>query len=554
MRLFYWQVIKSDELSAKAEIQHFADGTILPERGSIFYRDGAYLALNKPSFNIFVNPKILDKTQKDKLSLELAKIFSKLDFTEEGEIRKQVFPIKVSIDAKLSQDKFWVEIRKNLSYDTKLQIENLKIPGVGFDKSFQRLYPEGSSSAHLLGFVASDDRGLPKGYFGLEGYFDGELKGVPGFSRIEKDAQGLPILIGRFLNKEPSDGKNLILNIDRTVQTIVEKRLKEGIEKYGAKAGSAVVMDPFTGDILAMAAYPNYDPGQFTEFPKQFFKNSIVADQYEPGSTFKVLTMAAGINEGVVKPDTKCDICDKPVDVDDYTIKTWNNKYNKDVTMKEVIIHSDNVGMVFMAQKLGLDKMYRYIQDFGFGKSTGIDLQDEFAPEMRQKKDWHNIDLATSSFGQGIAVTPMQMVRAVGAIANGGNLMEPHIVRQIRNGEKIVDIKPKIIKKVITQKTADQMKDMMFAAVEEGEARVYAPKDFKIAGKTGTAQIPVAGHYDAEHTIASFVGFAPIDKPRFVMLVRFDQPTASIYGADTAAPTFFKIANELFLYFGIVPI
>lgn len=553
IRLFYWQVIKADELLAKAETQRFADGTILPKRGSILYRDGSYLALTQPTFNLFANPKLLGKADKDKLTLELAKIFSRLDFSEESEIRKQVFPIKVDLDEKLSQDKFWIQLRKNLSYDTKLQIESLGVPGVGFDESFQRLYPEGSSSAHLLGFVASDDRGLPKGYFGLEGFFDGELRGIAGFSRIEKDAQGLPILIGKFFNKEPSDGKDLILNIDRTVQSIIERRLKEGIEKYGAKAGSAVVMDPFTGEILAMAAFPNYDPGNFTEFPKQFFKNSVVADQYEPGSTFKVLTMAAGLNEGAVKPDTKCEICDKPLDVGDYTIRTWNNKYNKDATMKEVIVHSDNVGMVFMARKLGLDKMYQYIQDFGFGKLTGIDLQDEFSPEIRLKKDWRDIDLATSSFGQGIAVTPIQMVRAVSAIANGGNLMEPHIVRQIRDMDKMIDIKPKVIKRVITQETAKQMTEMMFAAVEEGEARVYAPKDYKIAGKTGTAQIPVAGHYDAEHTIASFVGFAPIDKPKFVMLVRYDQPTSSIYGADTAAPTFFKIASELFLYFGITP-
>lgn len=553
MRLFYWQVVKTDELSAKAEIQHFTDGTVLPKRGNVLFRDGSYLASIQPTFNLFANPKLLSESDKEKLSLELAKIFSRLDYIDEGEIRKQVFPIKVSLDEKLSQDKFWVQLRKNLDFETKLKVENLKIPGVGFDEGFQRFYPEGSSSAHLLGFVASDDRGFPKGYFGLEGFFDGELKGIAGYSKTEKDAQGLPILIGRFLNREPSDGKNLVLNIDRTVQTIIERRLKEGIEKYGAKAGSAVVMDPFTGEVLGMAAYPNYDPGDFTQFPKQFFKNSVVADQYEPGSTFKVLTMAAGLNEGVVKPDTKCDICEKAVDIDDYTVRTWNNKYNKDATMRDVIIHSDNVGMVFMAQRLGLDKMYQYIQDFGFGKSTGVDLQDEFSPEMRQKSNWRSIDLATSSFGQGIAVTPIQMVRAVGAIANGGDLMEPHIVGQIIDGERIVNIKPKVIRKVITQKTADEIKDMMFAAVEEGEARVYAPKDFKIAGKTGTAQIPVAGHYDSEHTIASFVGFAPVERARFVMLVRFDEPTSSIYGADTAAPTFFKIANELFLYFKIAP-
>lgn len=552
-RLFYWQVVKADELSAKAEDQHFVGNKIQAKRGNIYFADGFTLASTKPNFTLFANPKVLTREQKEKVSLELAKIFAAVDYEDPSEVRKQVYPLKVGIDEKLNKDLFWVSIRRNLDYDAKKKIEYLNFPGLGFDESNKRFYPEGSSSAHLLGIVAADAKGDDKGYFGIEGFFDGELRGIPGFIKHEKDAMGLPILIGQFFGNDASNGKDLVLNIDRTIQFVVEKHLRAGIEKYGAKAASVVVMDPKTGAILALAAYPNYDPAKFGEFPSAYYRNPVVADQYEPGSTFKVLTMAAGINEGVVKEDTKCDICDKPVEIGGFNIRTWNNKYFKDATMKNVIVHSDNTGMVFMAKKLGLDKLYSYIDNFGFGKITKVDLQDEFAPDLRSKDEWREIDLATASFGQGIAVTPIQMIRAVSAIANGGFLMEPHIVKEIKDDTSLYEVKPKVLKQVVTQETTKIIKDMMVAAVDEGEAKAFKPKGFKVAGKTGTAQIPVAGHYDADKTIASFVGFAPADDPKFVMLVRYDQPTSSIYGSETAAPTFFAIAKELFPYFKVPP-
>lgn len=553
IRLFYWQVMMSDSLSAKAEDQHFVDNTVLSKRGSIYFSDMSTLASIKPVFSLFANPKVLNADQKAKVALELAKVFASIDFTDPDVAREQVFPIREQIMNNLSKDLFWVSIRKNLDLDTKEKIDTLNFPGIGFEPGSVRFYPEGSSSAHILGFVGKDSKGGDKGYFGLEGFFDRELKGIPGSIRHEKDAIGLPILIGRFLGTEPRDGKDLVLNIDPTVQYIVERDLKSGIEKYGAKAASVVVMEPKTGAILAMAAYPNYDPATFGQYPREYYRDPVVADQYEPGSTFKVLTMAAGIDQGVVKPDTKCDICDKPVSIGGFDIRTWNNKYSPNTTMTDVIIHSDNTGMVFMAKKLGLDKLYSYITQFGFGDTTNIDLQDEFSPDLRPKDDWREIDVATASFGQGIAATPIQMVRAVSAIANGGFLMEPHVVKEIKDDSGTYEIKPKIIRQIIKKTTADIIKEMMVAAVEQGEAKFYKLKGFKIAGKTGTAQIPVAGHYDANQTIASFVGFAPADDPKFVMLVRYDQPTSSIYGSETAAPTFFSIAKDLFPYFKIAP-
>lgn len=545
IRLSYWQLLQAAFLQSQAEKQHFTNTKIDATRGNILFSDGSILASSNPVFSVYGLPKVIDQNQKVKTAYSLSKVLS-YDPEEIDAMAKDLIN-------KLSQDLYWVILRKNITIAEKKQIEDLSLEGIGFQQGSNRFYPEGSSSAHLLGFLGSDERGTNKGYFGLEGFYDGELKGVSGMLKHEKDALGLPILIGNFFTTEARNGKDLVLSIDRSVQFIIEKELKAGLEKYGAKAASAVVMDPRTGEILALASFPNYDPAKYFDYPKQYYKNSVVADQYEPGSTFKVLVMASALNEDSVKADTHCDICSGPVSLGGFTIRTWDNKYRPDSTMKDVIVYSDNTGMVFTARKLGLEKFYSYIQNFGFGEPTGVDLQDESSPEIRSKSSWKEIDLATASFGQGIAVTPIQMVRAVAAIANGGNLMEPHVVKEIKDEKSSFVVKPELIRQVLNPSTAQIVKEIMVAAVEEGEARVFSPKGFRIAGKTGTAQIPVAGHYDSTKTIASFVGFAPADDPKFVMLVRYDEPSSSIFGSETAAPTFFNIARQLLLYYKIAP-
>lgn len=546
-RLGYWQIIRSDDLKVLAEQQHISSHTIEAARGLIFTSDNSMLVSNQPSFTLYGLPKVIaDKKQ-------VATALSKYLETEKQTADDGKKRLTQELVEKLSQNLFWVPLSKNLDIKNKEEIEKLGIEGIGFEPSLTRFYPESSSSAHLLGFVAADALGRQAGYFGVEGFYNGELKGIAGQIIEEKDALGLPILIGRFSRREAKKGFNLVLNLDRAVQHIVEKKLKEGIEKYGAKGASAVVLEPKTGAILAMASFPNYDPGHYTDFPKEYFKNPIVADSYEPGSTFKVLVMAAAINEDVVKQDTVCDNCSGPVQVGGFYIRTWNNKYQDKLTVMDTIVHSDNTGMVFVGRKLGLDKFYDYLQKFGFGMTTNIDLQDETSPQIRPREKWKEVDLATASFGQGIAVSAMQMVEAVGAISNGGVMMEPHVVRFIKSDERNVEIKPKVVSIPISSNTAKIITEMMVAAVDKGEAKAFKPKGFRIAGKTGTAQIPVEGHYDPSKTIASFVGFAPADEPKFVMLVRYDQPSSSIYGAETAAPTFFDIAKELFTYYGIAP-
>ena len=316
----------------------------------------------------------------------------------------------------------------------------------------------------------------------------------------------------------------------------------------------AAVMDPKTGGLIAMSSFPSYDPRSYHEYSDKLYKNPFITDAYEPGSTFKPLVMAAALEMGLIKADTRCTICDKPVEIGGYTIRTWNNKYYPNATMTEVIQHSDNTGMVFVGRLLGLDNLLAYFNKFGIGQMTGVDLQGEMQPYMRERDEWYAIDLATATFGQGITVTPMELLTAFSAIANGGSRMEPHVVAAVETPDgDTIEIPPKVLNKPVSSKTAKIVTEMMVNAVEEGESKWAKPKGYRVAGKTGTAQIPVAGHYDANKTITSFIGFAPADDPKFLMLVVIDRPTSSIYGSETAAPLFFNAAKHILTYYGIPP-
>lgn len=537
IRLYYWQIIKGEELTLKAFYQHTKVSQTQPLRGEIRTSDNFPIISNTPSFLLFAEPrKIKDKKKTaHKLALELE--------MEEA-----------SISSLLSQDLDWVPIKNKIDKKTKEKIEDLKLVSLGFEEQDLRFYPEASMAAHLTGFVGKDKNGEDKGYFGLEGYYDRELRGKRGKVKEVKDAQGRPILIAEKNTEETINGQNLILDLDRRIQFIVEEELREGIEKYGAKGGTVVVMNPKTGGILASASFPSYSQEKYQDYEETVFRDPLISETYEPGSTFKVLVMAAALEEGVVTIDTQCDICSGPVTIEDYTIRTWNNKYYSNTSMLEVIERSDNTGMVFVSRKLGLSKLFSYLEKFEIGSSTGIDLQGEASLSLRPEKEWYPIDLATASFGQGVAVTPIQMLTAVATLANGGRLMEPHVVSKIADsqGREIV-IKPRVVREVISQNTARVMTEMMVNAVDKGEAKWAKPKGYRIAGKTGTSQIPIAGHYDPNRTVASFVGFAPADDPKFVMLVKINEPTSSPFGSETAAPIFFKISRELLNYYNIPP-
>lgn len=559
IRLFYWQFIAGVSSSHEAFSQEIK---IPATRGEILSSDGFPLVTNQEAFTLYVKPHEIDKNIEDVANKLAALLVSEKYATssakltnEEKEKKEQEIKIKEeNIVEKISNKKlFWVQLAKKLTKNTKDKVEGFNINGLEFQEDSKRIYPEASMSAHLLGFVGSDEYGEDVGYFGLEGYYNNRLKGKDGRVGQLEDPFGIPILVGKYRPVEAKKGDTLKLALDRGIQFMVEDKLKKATEKYDAKQGTVIVVEPTTGHILAMASYPNYDPRIYGEFKEEIFKNPAVADTYEPGSTFKLITMAAALDLGVVEPNTRCDVCSGPRRISGYEISTWNKKYYPDSTMTEVIQHSDNVGMTFVSEKLGADNFKNYIDKFGFGRTTGIDLQEEAAGNIRSSDEWKEIDLATASFGQGIAVTPLQMIQAVQVIANDGRLIGPKIVEKISSRGEEQGVKSEKEKQVVSPKTAAQITEMMVNAVEQGEAKAFVPKGYRIAGKTGTAQIPVAGHYDENKTIASFVGFAPADDPKFVMLVRFTEPSSSIFGSETAAPTFFDIAKELFNYWGISP-
>lgn len=553
-RLYYWQVVAGEELAAAAEGQYQVSFEIPAKRGQILASDGFPLATTEEAYLVFASIPDL-KESFTEIASKLAPILvDEEEATPGGKLSTEdsLLAMEQLLKERLNRtDLNWVPLKHKISREIKGEIERLLIEGIGFEEEQKRSYPEGSSSAHLLGFVGQDINGRDKGYFGLEGYYDLELKGKAGVVRREKDAAGRPILVGQFEDEEQHHGRDLLTTVDRSVQYIIERELTEGLEHYGASSGSVVVMKP-DGAILAMTGLPAYDPVRYQQYEKEFYSNPNVAFSYEPGSAFKIAVMSAALNEGVVKPETRCDQCSGPRVIANYVIKTWNEEYFPDCTMVEVIEHSDNVGMVFVGEKLGIEKLVEYLKKFGLGEKTGIDLEDELTPDLRPNGDWKLIDLATASFGQGIALTPIQMTRIAATIANDGRLVRPYLVKQIIGDGKKIEIEPKIEGEVISLATAKVMTEMMVNAVDNGEAKWAKPPGYRIAGKTGTAQIPVAGHYDEEKTIASFVGFAPADNPRFVMLVTLREPSSSPWGSETAAPLWFDIAKELFNYYGIL--
>lgn len=545
-RLFYWQVVKGQDLSREAKGQYDSSQITTAPRGNIEAGDGSFWAIRMDSWVVFANAALIKDSPRhiaEILFPFFVKDASRVDLAAEAD----------RLEGLLKKKGSYIPLEKRVDTDTKNNIQALKIGGLGFENQEVRFYPEASSAAQLLGFVGKDESGADVGYFGLEGYYNLPLSGKQGFLSGEKSANGAPILLDRTQDVSAINGVNLVTSVDKRVQFIAEEHLKDGIEKYGASGGSITIADPKSGDILAMASYPSFDPSHYWDYNDSLFKNPVISDSFEPGSIFKILVMAAGIDAGVVKPDTSCDICGSPLKLDKYFIKTWNNQYHPDISMTDVIVNSDNVGMAFVGQKLGADKLFDYLDKFGIGHATGVDLQGEAAPSLRKRGSWNVVDLATASFGQGIAVTGIQMVRAVSAIANGGLLVRPRVVTAVAGDGWKEDVNGGGSERVISRRAAGEITQMMVEAANKGEAKWARIPGYKVAGKTGTAQIALEGHYDPINTNHSFIGFAPANNPRFVMLVTLKSPTSSPWAAETAAPLWYSIARDLFPYLGISP-
>ncbi|MEK7110134.1 MAG: penicillin-binding protein 2 [Patescibacteria group bacterium] len=531
VRLFFLQVIYSPANKSL----YLKTNKLYPVRGKIYDQKNQSLVLNQNSYQLYIEPKKV----KDKE--ELLQLLSKSLEVEEA-----------SISAKLDMSKDWVAISGGLTQEQKDKIDRLNLKGIGFDYQTKRFYPEASLSAHILGFLGKDNQGEDIGYLGLEGFYNRDLRGLPGFLETERDILDRPILIGVQQRVEAENGRDLILTIDKNIQEISKKRLLEGLDKYEAKKGCVITVDPKTMAILSLVCLPDYDLEKYYLFNENFYKNLAISDLYEPGSVFKPLIVAAALEEKKIKPN---DIYNETgqVSVGEYNIKTWNDKYEGRISMTRILEKSSNVGMVYIGEKLGNKKIYNYLEKFGFGQNTNIDLEGEAGGYLKPKANWYPIDYATVTFGQGIAITPIQLIRAFASIINGGYLMKPYVVKKIISENKVTEIKPKIDRRVISQMTSDIIKKMLISTVENAEAKWDRPKGFSIGGKTGTAQVPIKGIYDTSKTIASFIGFAPADNPKFLTFVVLYEPKTSQWGSETAAPLFFEIVKDLIVYYNISP-
>lgn len=531
VKLFHLQVLNP----ASTDTTYLKTNRILPERGKIYDRNSQPLAVNRSSFLLYFEPK---------------KIADASEFVKKIDTILQLG--EASLASKIDRTKNWVAVQSGLDKDKKQRLLDLKLKGLGFEDRFQRYYPESSLAAHLLGFVGKDAQSEDVGYFGVEGYFNKDLTGLPGIIKSDRDLLGRPILIGTQQKLDPENGRDLYLTIDKSVQETVKKKLQTGIERYKAKEGCILVANPQTLEMLALTCLPDFDLDRYYLFSEEFFKNPAISNLYEPGSTFKPFIMAAALDKKSVQPD---DFYDEkgPSEIGGYTIKTWNNKYEGKISMTHIIEKSSNVGMVYVGERLGYKNIYSYLKKYGFGQATGIDLQGEADGYFKEEFAWYPIDFATVSFGQGIAVTPIQMLRAFASLVNGGKLLKPFVVRKISSGSEKKSIESKIERKTISARTSEMIKRMLLSAVENGEVRWAKPKGYQIAGKTGTAQIPIEGHYDPTKTVASFVGFAPFSDPKFLALVILREPQTSPWGSETAAPLFFEVAKELLVYYNIAP-
>lgn len=520
-RLAYWQVfIEEGPLAGdQSPIQ-----TLEPRRGAIFDHRGYPLAVELYSYTVSASPNQI--TDPAETARQLARWLDQ--------------PMEDIWQAIRDPERKYALLARNVDVKTGEAIAALGLSGINLSTEPRRSYPYGTLAGHLFGFVNKE--GVSS--FGLEEYYDRELRG-------RKGRWGGDVLQHRLVPAR--DGYDLVLTIDRIIQAMVEERLAAGIERYSATGGTVIVMEPMTGAILAMASRPPFDPNQYATTPEDRWINPAIASQYEPGSVVKVLTLAAGLDAGVVSPDsTYQDV--GTIEYGGARISNWDRIAHGTTTMTKMLQLSLNLGAVHIADALGRERFYNYMRAFGLGQPTGIDLAGESSGLLRTPRHhtWYPADLATNSFGQGIAVTPLQLTAAVGAIASDGWLMKPYVVDRVMDGDTVVRrTQPTATRKVISQQTADETTDLMVSVVE-GEVQEAVVPGYTVAGKTGTAQIPVAGGYDPSDSIASFAGFAPADDPRFVMLVKLDRPK-SHRAAWTAAPLFQEIAAELLRLLGVPP-
>lgn len=557
-RLFYWQVVQGASLRKVVQNQATKETISTGTRGQLFTADGKLLVGNATSFHLMLDKTLL-KINSNQLVEAVASLLVERDLEEQEATdsadREKVLLTENTayLHERLNLASTWVRLSSRLDRSLREKIEQLAIPGLYFEEYQTRFYPEASMAAYVTGFVGKNEAGEDTGYFGVEGALNKELEQRSRTSRFLTDALGFFLGGESAINTQSLDGRDAVLTLRRDIQFLIEQELEKGIERYGAVAGEVIVMDPRSGNILGLAAWPKYDQARYYDFETSLYKNPSLANVYEPGSTFKVITVSAGIDTGAVTPDTQCPVCEGPRQIGKYTIRTWNDEYTPNITVKDALAQSNNVAMIFVAESIGQDAFIDYLKKFGIGESIGLDLQDDTDTLFPAK--WGPVELATRAFGQGITVNSLQMIRVVATIANQGIMMRPKILEKVidHQANKEIVIPPKEEQRVISVKTAQTVTEMMINSAKHGEAQWIFSKTHTIAGKTGTSQIPIAGGYKPDATLASFIGFAPANNPQFVMLVKLTEPQSSPWAAETAAPLWYKIAEKLFLLLNVPP-
>lgn len=550
VRLFFLQVASGDFYINLAQNQQQIFEELTPQRGKIFIQDKYQMGSDEDYFVVATNrtyqmlyavPKEIDsKEERIRAAAQLSQIINQPEEMIENKINKDGDPYE--------------PIANKLTDEQAQKIKDLKLKGIYLSPETWRFYPGDNFLSHVVGFVGfSGDKKV--GQCGVERYYQKDLSGEPGLIETAKDAIGRWILAGDYKLEPAQDGDNLVLTIDQNIQFMAEKELKQVMEKWDAELGTAIVMEPRTGKILAMASFPDFNPNEYsTTEDINVFLNPATQKLFEPGSVFKPITMSAGIDAGKITSQTTYTDAGL-VQIGGYTITNAAEKSYGLCTMTKVLEKSINTGAVFAQKQLGPDLFREYIEKFGFGEPTGIDLDGEIAGNITNlKSGGPEINFATASFGQGVAMTPIELIDALGAIANGGKLMRPYLVEKILHSDGTeTAIAPQVRRQAISERTASEVTSMLVSTVRNGYDKIKL-KGYLVAGKTGTAQIPSPDKRGySDEFIHTFVGWAPAFEPKFIILLKMDKPKGIRFASDSLAPAFANLTQFLLNYYGIPP-
>jgi cell division protein FtsI (penicillin-binding protein 3) len=535
-RAFFLQVVKRDQLEKLAEKQHQRIVQLTPGRGDIYDRNLAPLAVSVEMDSCYAEPRNIDNIRET--AARLAPILGMA---------------KEHLEKKLTGSRNFAWLQRRITPDLTRKIKALDMDGIGFVKESKRFYPNAEMAASVIGFTGVDPGGLE----GIELKYDSTILGNTGYLVTERDALGRDVATKKgALVKNSSRGHNVILTLDKNIQYIAEKELAAAVVSSRAKGGMAIVMEPATGRILAMANYPSFNPNAISGYSQAQLRDKDVSDSFEPGSTFKIFLISAALEEKVISPGDGFNCENGSFSIGGRTIHD-THKYGR-LSVSEILKYSSNIGAAKIGTRLGQDKLYNYLRAFGFGSRSGIDLPGEASGYLRDKSQWFGVDLATISFGQGVSATALQLATAVSAVANGGTLMKPYLVDKItdENGMVVQQFAPQERQRIISPETARTVTRMMEGVTTEGGTGANAAVEgYKVAGKTGTAQKvdPITHGYSVDKRTASFIGFVPADDPKLTILVVVDEPKTSPYGGVVAAPAFRAIAGQSLCYLNIPP-